>query len=231
MMKKPLFNIFASTISNVLRFQLGLEIYEYLKEENLENYREFEFELDSKKNPIKAIEVNFSSQIFDDWENSSQNRLIVKTDKDISADEITGELAGQPFKHKEMTFVYLFSILETYGNSIAQTVNTKFSNEAKLERSWHSGINRYSKKDLRHEFAKSFNLNRVDVDIKFVNLFLELKEKRNTIAHSLKYPEINFFKKDIQSLIIIMCYLYHINDPSKEAVKFHPWQDGNTNCW
>ena len=96
------------------------------------------------------------------------------------------------------------------------------------DRSWHSGMNKYAKKrgdDFVQKFADPFLLERSSIDQKFVDLFYGLKEKRNSIAHTLSYPDSSKFKTDMESLFILICYVYHINDPLKEDVNYFPWND------
>lgn len=226
-------DIFNRTISQVIKLKLGLDIYEYTIDNRISNYRNFEAELDVFY-PIKGTEVKFSSDIFSKWRNTDDNYKIVNDEKDLSSIDITDELSFEPFRHKEMIFVYLFTILEDFGNSLIEKVNTPFYiKEIQEGKSWHSKVNKYAKTDDRRDlvlgFATPFNLQRADIDEKFVNLFYDLKQKRNSIVHELTYPDIWNFKTDIQSLIILVCYLYHINDQTKAVTKFYPWYDYNDN--
>lgn len=225
-------DIFNRTISQVIKLKLGLDIYEYTIDNRISNYRNFEAELDVDY-PIKGTEVKFSSEIFSRWRNTYDNYKIVNDEKDLSSMDITDELSSEPFRHKEMTFVYLFTILEDFGNSLIEKVNTSYYiKEIQAGKSWHSKVNKYFKAgggDLVLGFATPFNLQRSDIDEKFVNLFYDLKQKRNSIVHELTYPDIENFKTDIQSLIILVCYLYHINDQTKAVTKFYPWYDYNEN--
>jgi hypothetical protein len=225
-------DIFNRTISQVIKLKLGLDIYIYTINDRILNFRNFEAELDVDY-PIKGTEVKFSADTFSKWRNIYDNHKIVNDKKDLLSNDITDELSSDPFRYKEMTFVYLFTILEDFGNSLFEKVNNHlYVQNIQEGKSWHSKVNKDSKipgKDLVLGFATPFNLQRTDIDEKFVNLFYELKQKRNSIAHELKYPEIDDFQTDIQSLIIIICYIYHINDPTKSATKFYPWYDYNAN--
>lgn len=225
-------DIFNRTISQVIKLKLGLDIYEYTIDERISNFRNFEAELDEDCQ-IKGTEITFSTDIFSDWRNTYDNNKIINVEKDLSSTDITDELSSEPFRYKEMTFVYLFTILEEFGNSLIEKVNaTYYIQEIQKGKSWHSKVNKHSKIEGRNlvlGFAAPFNLQGTDIDEKFVNLFYELKQKRNNIAHELTYPRIDDFQTDIQSLIIIICYLYHINDLTKSSTKFYPWYDYNEN--
>ena len=224
-------DIFKRTISQAIKFKLGIDIYEYTIDDRISNFGNFEAELDVDY-PIKGTEVKFSSDVFSKWRNTYDNYKIINDEKDLSSMDITDELSSEPFRHKEMAFVYLFTILEDFGNSLIEKVNNPFYiKDIKEGKSWHSKVNKHAKiagRDLVLGFATPFNLQCSDIDEKFVNLFYDLKQKRNSIAHELTYSGIQNFKTDIQSLIILICYLYHINNPTiKVETKFYPWYDYN----
>lgn len=223
-------DIFERTISQVIRLKLGLDIYEYVIDEKISGFRNFEAELDLDY-PIKGTEVKFSEDAFSKWSSIYDNHKIVNEEKDMASMDITDELASEPFRYKEMTFVYLFTLLEDFGNSLVEKINNPFYvGEIQSGKSWHSQVNRLAKnkgKDLVLGFATPFNLDRTEVSEKFVDLFYSLKQTRNSIAHELHYPEIREFKKDVQSLILLICYLYHINDTDKLPMKLYPWHDYN----
>ncbi|WP_139362070.1 hypothetical protein [Hymenobacter sp. CRA2] len=220
--------IFDRTITQAIKLKLGLDIYEYIINDKNSNFVNFEAELDVDY-PIKGTEVRFSAEIFSKWRNPYNNDLIVDTQKDLASTDITSELSAEPFRHKEMIFIYLFTLLEDFGNSLVEKVNnTYYTGVIQDGKSWHSKVNKHAKndgRDLVAGFGLPFNLQRSDIDEKFVDLLYELKQKRNSIAHELKYPDIHSFKDDIKSLIVIICYLYHINDITKSPVKIYPWYD------
>jgi len=222
--------MFTRTMNRVLRLKLGLDIYDYTLKKQLENYRELEAELDVNY-PIKGTAVRFSSDSFIKWTSTSDNYKIVDDNKDMSSIDITDAQASEPFRYKEMTFVYLFTVLEDFGNSIISLVNNNFyTSEIQKGKSWHSKVNKYAKadgKDLVKGFADPFNLQKIDIDEKYVNLLFNLKQTRNSIAHELQYPEIDNFKTDVHSLIIMICYLFHINNPAKSTISVYPWPDYN----
>ena len=226
-------DIFDRTISKAIKLKLGLEIYEFTSNKLISNYVDFEEELEVNY-PIKGTEVKFSINAFLKWSETTQNISIVNSKKDLSSIDITNEIVTEPIRHKEMLFVYLFSILEDYGNSLIEVVNSVYYTKEIIKhgKSWHSKVNQFAKakgEDLVTGFAMPFNLQKEDVSEKFVNLFYGLKEKRNRIVHKLQYPEIENFYTDVQSLIVIICYLYHINDKTKSPVKFYPWYDYDEN--
>lgn len=226
---KTLNELFTKSINRILKFKLGLESFEYKNDQLLTNWREYEAELEINY-PIKGTQLTLSDEVFRKWKNQYNNNLIINSEKDISSFDITDELADEPFKYKEMTLVYLFTILEDFGNSIIELVNNQyFKNEIQNNgKSWHSKINKYQLEkgnDLTKNFADVFNLKKEDIYPKFVNIFYELKNKRNSIAHELHYPDKANFHKDVEAIIIIMSYIYIINDKPKSELKIYPWYD------
>jgi len=227
-MNTNLTDLFIKTLNKTLEFKLGLDIYEYTINQKQDNWRDFEAELDVNY-PIKGTEVTFSKEIFASWTDSYDNHIIVNPEKNMSSMDITGELTNEPFRHREMSFIYLFTILEDFGNSIIKiTNNSYYKTDIENGKSWHSKVNKYAKdsgKDMKEGFAFPFGLDKSVIDEKFITLFLDLKQKRNSIVHELIYPESEYFNTDIDSLIVLICYLYHINDVTKSKIKHYPWYD------
>ena len=118
-------DIFDRTISKAIKLKLGLEIYEFTSNKLISNYVDFEEELEVNY-PIKGTEVKFSINAFLKWSETTQNISIVNSKKDLSSIDITNEIVTEPIRHKEMLFVYLFSILEDYGNSLIEVVNSVY---------------------------------------------------------------------------------------------------------
>ena len=220
--------LFENTIDAAIKLKLALDVYRYQEEKHLINYSDFEEEL-SINYPIRGTGVIFNTEIFANWKSSYNNANIINSEKLIESSEVTETLAWKPLAQNQMVIVYLFTMLEEFGNSIMEIVNPiEHARFATSGKSWHSGVNRYAKQrglDLVLKFGEPFNLGRNDVDQKFVDLFYDLKQKRNSIAHELIYPEGSKFETDFESLLILICYLFHINDPLKEDVSYFPWHD------
>jgi len=222
-------NLFEQTITNVIKLKLGIDVYEYLFDYKRREYRNFESELDND-NSIRGTQVRLNTRLFDEWEAAKDNNSLVNDRMLISSIDITSELVDEPFRYKEMSLVYLFTILEDFGNSVVEIVNNQYYSEKITgeQKAWHSGVNPFAKskgKNLADAFAKPFALTANDIDKKFVTLLYELKEKRNRIAHTLTYPGGNNYHNDLKSIIVLMCYLYHINDTTKSDIIIYPWDD------
>lgn len=220
--------LFESTIDTVIKFKLGLDVYQYQEDKHLKNYRDFEEEL-AINYPIKGTKVAFGREILSNWKSIFHNHLIINSNKLLDSSDITETLSWNPFPQEQMVLVYLFTILEDFGNSIVEIVNPSLHKTLmENDRSWHGPVNKHARsngQDLVKKFAEPFQLERSDVDEKFVELLFDLKQKRNSIAHEMRYPENNKFETDFESLIILICYIYHINDPEKEDISYFPWHD------
>lgn len=187
---KELRDLFEKTIDQAIKLKLGLDIFRYQENKHIVNSREFTAEL-AVNCPIRGTGVAFGSEIFSNWGILYDSNSIINSEKLIESGEITEELKWQRLPQDEMVIVYLFTMLEDFGNSIMKIVNPNLYGEYQSkDRSWHSGVNKYKKekgKDLLVEFAEPFGLNTSDVDGKLVDLFYDLKQKRNKIAHELSY--------------------------------------------
>ncbi|GEM_PF-4085169 len=220
--------LFENTIDAAIKLKLALDVHSYQEEKHLKNYSDFEEEL-SIDYPIRGTGVNFSAEIFANWKSSYDNGILINSEKLIESSEITETLAWNPLNQNKMVLVYVFAMLEDFGNSIMEIVaKDKYAEYASKDRSWHSGVNKYAKEkghDLVEKFGEPFNLETSDINPKFVDLLYDLKQKRNSITHELIYPEGSKFETDFESLLILICYLFHLNDTSKEDVNYFPWHD------
>lgn len=219
--------LFEKTMTSVIEFRLGLSTFEYENKQLLENWRKFENELDEKNNPINGIEVKINGEDLQKWGEEICNDAII-LERAIERGGITTTLAGEPFRYEEMSFVYLFSILEDFGNSILKIKNPDYYDK-EIEnkgKSWHSKINQYNKeegKDLNQILVEIFDLEKhLNINGNIISEFIRLKTVRNDIVHQLKYLYSSNFKDDIDNIIVIMCYLYYINDNNIEEFSIFP---------
>lgn len=217
--------LFERTMTSVIEFRLGLSTFEYKNKQLLEDWREFENELEVEY-PIRGIEVKINGEDLQKWGEEICNDAII-LEREIRSDEITTTLAGEPFRYKEMTFVYLFSILEDFGNSILEIKRPSYYQTIRKEGiSWHNKITKKElkpKENFTHLFAKVFGLSYESINHKIINKFSELRKKRNNIVHKLEYSDSLNFKEDIDNIIVIMCYLYYINDNNIEEFSIFSW--------
>lgn len=218
--------LFEKTMTSVIEFRLGLSTFEYKNKQLLEDWREFENELEVEY-PIRGIEIKINGEYLEKWEDRKNNGAII-LEREIRSDEITTTLAGEPFRYKEMSFVYLFSILEDFGNSILEIKKPSYYKELeKNGKSWHSKINKYNKNkgvDFIQILDEIFDLEKhLNINGNIISEFIRLKTVRNDIVHQLKYPDSLNFEDDIDTIIVIMCYLYYINDNNIEEFSIFPW--------
>lgn len=220
--------LFEETMKDVLEFRLELSILEYKKKQLSECMWGLENELDEKNNPINGIEVKINGEDLQKWGEEICNDAII-LERAIERGGITTTLAGEPFRYEEMSFVYLFSILEDFGNSILEINKCKYYKEIQEnEKSWHSKINKYNENkgvDFIQILGEIFQLGKdLDINEKIISEFIRLKTVRNNIVHQLKYPDDSLnFKEGIDNIIVIMCYLYYINDSKREKFSVFPW--------
>ncbi|MBI2272260.1 MAG: hypothetical protein HYU70_00560 [Bacteroidetes bacterium] len=215
MVTETLQELFTRTLDKVLQFRMGVKIFEYIDEKHRRDWREFEEELNVEY-PVRGDVVRFSKELFKNWTAVNDNHSFVFEDRMIAAYDITDAHALQAFAYQEMAIVYLFSMLEDFGNVLSVKMGYDLG-----DRAWHSGVNRY--KDIverRLAFAKVFNKEASDILEKMVELLFDIKEVRNQIVHDHQYPDKRNFHSHLRSLVVLFCYLYHLCDASKSPMEY-----------
>lgn len=143
------------TLTTLIRFRTSHDVAAHLLDKTNDNWREFEAEF-SINYPIKTCGVLTDLEKLREWEFNSDT--VVRDEIDIGGHEIIEELSTYPIE--AVSLVYMFSVLEVYGDEVAGLVNPYFVKE---KRAWHrevflpKGEPKYSDVEkVRNGFAKPF---------------------------------------------------------------------------
>ncbi len=233
-MENKLDQLFKDAIKESLEYKLAIDTHDYITNKNIDGWRELEDELDVTY-PVKGTEVVFDQHIFKRIKSKYDFSKIVDEDMDIPSFEITPIYSDISSRFDKLFFFYLFTKLESFGNNVVKLVNNVFfkKNIEPNDNVWHSRVNKYQEAkggDLVELFAMPFGLTAKDINPNIVKIFYDLKNKRNVTAHNLTDDILYYqsdYKQEIRSVLAIMCYIYHINDPKKSVVKYNYWEHYN----
>jgi len=210
------------TLESLIRFVMSHEVATHILGNTNENWKEFEEEF-SVDYPIKGWGVLASESLISEWD--FNNESIIRDEIDISGEEVSSELSTYPID--SVSIVYMFSILEVYGDEVTNIINSSF---VKDRRAWHRKVylpkNEPSYKDIekiRRGFAEPFNANSSDVKFNIAAALAQLKNARNLIVH--KNNGGYNFKMVLSAIVAIICHIDFLASKETNMLKVYPWED------
>ena len=142
----------------------------------------------------------------------------------LDAQEISAYIDAFPLS--ESAASYLFTILEVFGNDVAEKIKPGSINKNKA---WHEDVRGFA--DLRDEiqvqkmreaFAKHFQVDPAKVTDLAVHQTVKLKKIRNEFAHDAQ-ARVNF-EDYLHTTIAVVCHIaFLVTDEDRFSV--YPWED------
>lgn len=215
MTAKELFEAFCKSIEKAT---VTYNADRYNRDRKIDNWRNFENEYLENSQMSRALcgfNFYFSPKILNLTDTDFVKKCMLNV-LDVS-DEIVSEnlsLAG-------LFFLYCFAKLEYFGYEL---LCRKVKGTKKKEYNWHKSVNEDEVKKNFNKFKSCWKINSKQVNQKILNLFVQIKGKRNSFAHESRYADSDL-NSDIKSIILIGYYLYYLvtNDNSEFSIK--NWSD------
>lgn len=173
-------------IKELLWFKLQYDVSQYLSDRAESNWREFEAE-QHVHYPIKGCGLIANISLLQQW--TIKNESLLHLDEDLAPEETGAEING--FPRDTVSIVYIFSLLEAYGNDMCDKLNPGYR---KNRQAWHHGV--FGDANLRdplirakmlENFCKPFGFDASKVPDQIISALVELKCQRNTIVHELEH--------------------------------------------
>lgn len=166
-----------SFLTRLLNFKLTFDVQNYLVEKEISNWRDFEAEQHEGHYPIKGAGLIANQRALESW--TLQKETILHLEEDL-APEDTGEEIGN-FPLQTVSVVYIYSLLEDFGNSICDYLKPAYRKE---HQAWHHGV--YADCDLRNaaefkkaltNFCRPFGFDTMKVTAGTIIALVELKKE------------------------------------------------------
>lgn len=206
------------TLRDALHFNISKSITQFVLERMAMHQHAFEHELHHSY-PIKASGVIATPTIIKKWRRN--NDSILHPDLNLAPEDVTPEVKSFPIN--TVSVVYLFSLLEDYGATLATLIDPA---SLAQRRSWHSAVHGDAnmadtavQQKLRAEFAACFNCSPVEVSFEILGAFVELKRLRNQIVHERVQTIYLAFSKIVSYVIAIICHLHFLAVPKDTGLR------------
>jgi hypothetical protein len=214
--------ITTDALEMLMRFRTSYDVARYLLDQSHVNWREFENGLESDY-PIKGCGVIADRVLVSNW--TMTNETLLQDEQDIGSHEVSDELSTYPLETASL--VYMFSLLEEYGNEVTRRVNSAF---LKDRSAWHRKVfipdgdpTNIDLKRMQIGFAAAFNLEPTMVQLPIASALGILKDARNYIVHK---REAGYdFAKAFSAVVAIICHIYFLVTKDDEPLKVYPWYD------
>lgn len=211
-----------STLRTLLTFHVSFSSLEYIHQDAVNNWRELEERLHINY-PIKGVGIKATRTNLGEINEYDGGFLYAA--EDLLPEEITSEL--QSFPYRAASAAYAFTILEMFGDEIAQIVNPR---EQKSPRSWHidvSGKANLSVKteleNARKAFATPFLVPHDDVLPYSVQRLVAIKAIRNKIMHeAISSVDFEQFFAYVLSTVLT---IYFLVLPTQLKLSVYPYAD------
>jgi len=212
-------------INELLHFKLDYDVSSYLSDQATDRWRDFEVE-QHEDYPIKGAGLIASFDLLKDWglgRKGDENLLHLEEDL---APENTGDKIDS-FPRSTVSIIYVFSLLEDYGNSICAYLNPGYLRQ---RQAWHHRVyggvdmsDAGAHQKMKEGFAIPFGFRSSDVPDNIVEALVYLKFVRNRIVHDLDHsPD---FVDCFRSVVAIVCCIYFLTPSAHKEIKIYPWED------
>jgi hypothetical protein len=209
-------------LHRLLRFHVSYNSLSYIHRKSSNNWRDLEEELHIEY-PIKGAGL---------LANRTNLRLIdgawggfLHTDVDLFPGEVPSEL--ERFPYKPAAAAYTFTLLEGYGDNIAEIVNP---GNLKDRQAWHHGVygntnlsDSQGMKKAKKGFATPFGRGETQVPRYAVERLVEIKAARNEFMHE------GYFFMDFDDfyakVLATVASVYFLVLPSEKILSAYPYHD------
>ena len=209
-------------IKELLHFKLTYDVSKYVTEKQARSWRDFEEEMHVDY-PITGCGLIANKQLLNTW--SIHKETLLHFNEALCPDETGAEIDN--FPRDTTAVVYIFSLLEAYGNDVCDELNPNYRNK---HQAWHHGVYADSnfssdaeKRKMIEHFCKPFGFDPSGISEDIVEATIQLKKQRNYIVHELKHTfEFELF---FRFVLAIVCSIYFGWSEKDIGLKIYPWQD------
>jgi hypothetical protein len=209
-------------LDRLLRFHVSYSSLAYVHSKSSDNWRDLEEELHIGY-PIKGagiLATKANIRIID-----GDDGGFLHTEEDLFPGEVPSELARFPYQ--PAAAAYTFTLLEGYGDNIAEIINP---GKLKERQAWHRGVHGNANlgdandlKKAKKGFAAPFGRNERLVPRYAVQRLIEIKAARNEFMHeghfSIKFAD--FYARVIATIASI----YFLALPDERVLSSYPYYD------
>lgn len=206
------------TLYQVLHFARSKDVAEFVLRRMASHQHEFEHEL-HQSYPLKTRRVVATPSTVKKW--SRHNDSILHFVDALAPEDLTPELVTFPLD--AAAIVYLYSLLEQYGDNLAKLIDP---DQLGHRKSWHVGLHSGAnmtdpavQRKLRSELATIFNCSTKDVSFEVLGAFVELKQLRNNIVHKRVLAIALPFNKIASYAVAIISHLYFLAVPKGRGLR------------
>jgi len=208
-------------LKQLMIFKLDFDVSEYLSRRAASNWRDFEAEQHVNDYPIKGCGLIANPSKLQSW--SFQKETILNLEEDLAPEETGSAING--FPKSTVSIMYIYSLLEGYGNSVCDELNPHYRAP---RQAWHHKV--YGDADISKSgvmnkmidgFCKPFGFAVQQVPENIVSALIALKKQRNLIVHELQ--QANDFELYFRCVVSILCCIYFCCPNAKAELKIYPW--------
>lgn len=211
-----------STLHLQLSFRVSFRAADYLHEDARVNWRELRDRLHNGY-PVKGVGLKATPANLKRLDEEDGGFLHL--DEDLNPEDASDELPSFPYE--AASAAYAFTLLEGYGNDLAEIVNPGYVERRKA---WHHAV--YGDADLtktgdlqkaKAGFTKPFSRKAADAKRYAVQRLVDLKRERNAFMHD---AEANIDFEDFHGKILgTIAALHFLVLPSEKELSAYPYFD------
>lgn len=213
-----------SFLTEILEFEFSYKVQLYIREKIEADPDPFESEQSINGGPVKGAGVIASMANIESWSERNETLII----GDLLVDPVKSSEAVSFFPLDSVSIVYIYSLLEAYGNDIVEHLGSNPSTNR--FKAWHSGVHADADLDdpakvqsMKKSFCHSFGFKTESVTDTFIESLVRLKLERNKIVHQLEHS-LNF-SACFQHVVFIACCIYFLASNDHGELKLFPWTD------
>ena len=210
-------------VKRLLSFKLEFDVSEYLSDRAQSNWRDFEAE-QHVDYPIKGCGLIANAPALQKWD--FKNETLLNFEEHLAPEETGSEIDS--FPRSTVSIVYIYSLLEDYGNSVCDELNPGYRKT--LRQAWHHGV--YGSADITEPgiqdkmlqcFCRPFGFSSNHVPPNIISAFVALKKQRNKIIHELESG--HDFEFYFRCVVAIVCCIYFSWSGANPVIRIYPWSD------
>jgi len=207
-------------LKQLMMFKLDFDVSEHLSRRVVSNWRDFEAEQHAIDYPIKGCSLKANLLGLQGW--SFQKETMLNLEECLAPEETGSAINGFPIS--TVSIVYIYSLLEDYGNCVCDELNAGYR---KIRQAWHHNVhadahigNSVVMSKMIEGFCKPFGFSEGQIPINVVFALIALKKQRNLIVHQLQ--QAKDFELYFRCVVSIICCIYFCWPHGKEALEIYP---------
>lgn len=211
-----------SALNTQLSFRVAFRALDYLHEDARVNWRRFRDQLHTGY-PVKGVGIKATPSNLETLDEDDGGFLHLE--EDLNPDDASDELPYFPYQ--AASAAYSFTLLEGYGNDLADIVNPGY---VTWRRAWHHGV--YGNADLKDPtqlktaekgFTKPFKCAASEAKNYAVQRLVSLKRDRNAFMHNAE--EGVDFEEFHGKVLGTIAALHFLILPTEKELSVYPYFD------